>query len=124
MQTADWQFLFSDRFTGARNPARLPTKNAIPSNPLRPPFITILADKPVVRRFSRGPTVGGLDGRWILEDACQHSPRVDHGGPGTGQTPPLPYHGGLAHGILRGHTGAPHPWRNGPPGVARPATDR
>jgi len=38
MQTADWQLLFSDRFTGARNPARLPTKDAIPSNPLRPPF--------------------------------------------------------------------------------------
>src|SRR5579864_7318092 len=36
MQTADWQLLFSDRFTGARNPARLPTKDAIPSNPLRP----------------------------------------------------------------------------------------
>jgi ATP-dependent Clp protease adaptor protein ClpS len=28
--------LFSDRFTGARNPARLPTLDAIPSNPLRP----------------------------------------------------------------------------------------
>jgi hypothetical protein len=38
MQTADWQLLFSDRFTGARNPARLPTLDAIPSNPLRPPF--------------------------------------------------------------------------------------
>ena len=25
MQTAYWQFCFSDRFTGARNPARLPT---------------------------------------------------------------------------------------------------
>ena len=25
MQTADWQLWFSDRFTGARNPARLPT---------------------------------------------------------------------------------------------------
>jgi hypothetical protein len=25
MQTAYWQFWFSDRFTGARNPARLPT---------------------------------------------------------------------------------------------------
>src|SRR5579871_5441387 len=25
MQTACWQFLFSDRFTGARNPARLST---------------------------------------------------------------------------------------------------
>ena len=25
MQTACWQFCFSDRFTGARNPARLPT---------------------------------------------------------------------------------------------------
>src|ERR1700689_2305992 len=37
MQTADyWQLLFSDRFTGARNPARLPTIDAIPSNPLRP----------------------------------------------------------------------------------------
>src|SRR5947208_10846982 len=36
MQTADWQLLFSDRFTGARNPARLPTTDAIPSNPLRP----------------------------------------------------------------------------------------
>ena len=35
-QTADWQFWFSDRFTGARNPARLPTLDAIPSNPLRP----------------------------------------------------------------------------------------
>src|SRR5579871_1332208 len=36
MQTADWQLLFSDRFTGARNPARLSTTDAIPSNPLRP----------------------------------------------------------------------------------------
>ena len=37
MQTADyWQLLFSDRFTGARNPARLLTTDAIPSNPLRP----------------------------------------------------------------------------------------
>src|SRR5689334_15795158 len=37
MQTADyWQLCFSDRFTGARNPARLPTLDAIPSNPLRP----------------------------------------------------------------------------------------
>src|ERR1019366_10212400 len=37
MRTADyWQLLFSDRFTGARNPARLPTTDAIPSNPLRP----------------------------------------------------------------------------------------
>src|ERR1700679_356545 len=37
MRTADyWQLLFSDRFTGARNPARLPTIDAIPSNPLRP----------------------------------------------------------------------------------------
>ena len=36
-QTADyWQLLFSDRFTGARNPARLPTTDTIPSNPLRP----------------------------------------------------------------------------------------
>src|ERR1700733_4634399 len=25
MRTVDWQFWFSDRFTGARNPARLPT---------------------------------------------------------------------------------------------------
>src|SRR5204863_7902217 len=41
MQTADWQLLFSDRFTGARNPARLPTKDAIPSNPLRPPFLLL-----------------------------------------------------------------------------------
>src|ERR1043166_1178433 len=31
-----WQFWFSDRFTGARNPARLSTTDAIPSNPLRP----------------------------------------------------------------------------------------
>jgi len=37
-QTADWQLLVSDRFTGARNPARLTTTNANPSNPLRPPF--------------------------------------------------------------------------------------
>src|SRR5579872_6264906 len=37
MQTADcWQLLFSDRFTGARNPARLSTTDAIPSKPLRP----------------------------------------------------------------------------------------
>ena len=36
MQTACWQFWFSDRFTGARNPARLSTKDSIPSNPLRP----------------------------------------------------------------------------------------
>ena len=43
MQTADWQFWFSDRFTGARNPARLPTLDAIPSNPLRPLSGTILA---------------------------------------------------------------------------------
>src|SRR6185295_16079131 len=33
-----WQFWFSDRFTGARNPARLSTTNANPSKPLRPPF--------------------------------------------------------------------------------------
>jgi hypothetical protein len=43
MQTADWQLLFSDRFTGARNPARLPTKDTIPSNPLRPLSSPILA---------------------------------------------------------------------------------
>src|SRR5580693_1136760 len=42
MQTADyWQLLFSDRFTGARNPARLPTIDAIPSNPLRPPSSSV-----------------------------------------------------------------------------------
>ena len=43
MQTANWQFWFSDRFTGARNPARLPTLDAIPSNPLRPLSFFILS---------------------------------------------------------------------------------
>ena len=41
MQTACWQLWFSDRFTGARNPARLPTRNAIPSNPLRPLSLSV-----------------------------------------------------------------------------------
>ena len=46
MQTACcWQFWFSDRFTGARNPARLPTTDAIPSNPLRPPSAHSLPSK-------------------------------------------------------------------------------
>jgi hypothetical protein len=46
-QTADWQFWFSDRFTGARNPARLPTLDAIPSNPLRPLSESILSPEPL-----------------------------------------------------------------------------
>ena len=40
MQTACyWQFCFSDRFTGARNPARLSHRDSIPSNPLRPLYL-------------------------------------------------------------------------------------
>jgi hypothetical protein len=42
MQTAEyWQLLFSDRFTGARNPARLTTTESIPSKPLRPPSLSV-----------------------------------------------------------------------------------
>lgn len=33
-----WQFLLSDRFTGARSPACLSAAIALPSNPVRPPF--------------------------------------------------------------------------------------
>jgi hypothetical protein len=56
MQTADWQLLFSDRFTGARNPARLPTLDAIPSNPLRPPFNLSLPPRTI-----RLPLLAGVD---------------------------------------------------------------
>ena len=43
MQTADWQLWFSDRFTGARNPARPSHHDSIPSNPLRPLSTSSLA---------------------------------------------------------------------------------
>ena len=46
MQTADWQLLVSDRFTGARNPARLPT--TIQSRRIR------FAPIPAGRRFLPG----------------------------------------------------------------------
>ena len=59
MQTACyWQLLFSDRFTGARNPARLPTTDAIPSNPLRPLSTSVYhrsLGAPIGRTTSRRP---------------------------------------------------------------------
>jgi hypothetical protein len=57
MQTADyWQLLFSDRFTGARNPARLPTTDAIPSNP-----VLVRSQRSSAVGFSRPPFRGLRD---------------------------------------------------------------
>src|ERR1700674_367882 len=89
MQTADWQLLFSDRFTGARNPARLPTKDAIPSNPLRPPFNLSLPPRQNPRNASPRnitracyPVVGSVPAAlvsgFLLLILCQcHGTRLD-----------------------------------------------
>src|SRR5690242_4201264 len=87
MQTADWQFWFSDRLTGARNPARLSI--TIQSRRIRcaPPFSTIL---PAARRRRRPqptppthlPTLDPrcgvivepiLNGWQLMFDACRHA---------------------------------------------------
>jgi outer membrane protein len=51
MQTACWQFCFSDRFTGARNPARLPT--TIQSRRIRSEQVRELRDR-IVRDVRTG----------------------------------------------------------------------
>jgi hypothetical protein len=66
-QTADWQFWFSDRFTGARNPARL--TSSIPSRRIRyAPFqccgglpVREASSKRIARRSGRAKgSEGGL----------------------------------------------------------------